>query len=139
MAGSMQSWIEAVLLIVLTVGVMVLLITDMNELYGKNYQIEGLDTSSLQSQIEELSNSSAQQIRTGEVTFWGGLGMSLSTSWAVILSTAQLLWGFLSGNFINVIIVQYMGLPTIVAVVFRSLYFIAVMFLILKVVFRITV
>lgn len=136
-AATMQTWVETIVISVALVVLMGLVISDMNEIHGKDNSLAGLPTDSYKTAIDNYQENMNEKTTGGEVSFLSALGLTLSTSWDIIVSTTSLLWGFIAGNWISTILIDYMGLPIIIGWALRSIFYMAIGFLILKILFRI--
>ena len=138
--STLQNWTEGIIIGMLFVVIFsTVVITEMNNTYNKTNEVVGLDTSTVQSSINEYQSSMSDKIKGGEVSFLSAVGMTLSTSWDVIVSTLNLIWQFISGEWIHTIVIDYMHLPYAVALILQSLYFLSIGFIILRVLFKVKV
>ncbi len=137
-AGSMQGIIEGLLMVILVTGLVAIIVVQMNNLYDKDYSVAGVDYNDQLTKIQSYQANSTENLRTGDVSFLGSLGLSVSTSWNVASGAAQLIWQFLSGNMIRTIIIDWMGLPSLLASILQTLYYIMVGFILLKIIFRVS-
>lgn len=136
-AASLQTWTESIILAVVFVIIFGLVVADMNDTHSKNYNVTGLSTSGYESAINDYQNATSTKLAGGDVSFTSVFGLVLSTSWDVISSTANLIWGFLSGQWIRTIVIDYLQMPAAAAWGISSIFFIAIGFLIIRLLFRI--
>lgn len=135
--ATLQGWTEGIIIAVLFVILFGVVIGGMNTLYSEDHEIVGLDTQDMSDSIETYQESLNEKFKGGDVSFLSSIGMTLSTSWDIISSTTHLIWQFITGGWIRTIIVDYLRLPTQVGIMFQILYFIAIGFLILKLLFKV--
>jgi hypothetical protein len=137
--STFQTWVESIIVGVLIVIVFGIVVADFNNTYQQNNTIAGLETAGYQASINNFQSSLYNKTRGGEASFTSVVGLTLSTSWDIISSTSELIWGFISGQWIRTILVDYMKLPDIVGNMAQAIFFIAVGFIILKLLFKIKV
>ncbi len=130
--GSLRNHTEAIIISVLLVIIFGVIIAGMNDLYGKDYEVAGLETEGIMNAAEDYQKGMEEKYRGGEISFLAQVGFTLTTLWDIIFSTMNLIWSFLSGGWIQTITTDYMRLPAIIGFVFRMLYFIAIGFIVLK-------
>jgi len=138
-AQTMQGWVEGISVAVLFVLVFTVIIVNMNDLYSKNHNIEGLPTNDFYNKLTEQQDSMEQKFGEGEASFLGGVALTISTSWDVLFGTMTMLWSFITGGWIETIIVDYLPLGdsgVYVAYIIRALFFLSIGFIILKILFN---
>lgn len=138
MASTFETWVTAVSFSILFVIIFGMVVVDMNNLHGGDYEIEGLETDGIQSQLEDYSESAKERVDGGDVSFLSAVGMTLSTSWNIVTSLLSTLMFFVGGGWIETLII-YMRLPAIVGMIFRTLYIIALTFMVLRILFKVKV
>lgn len=139
-AATMQSWTEGIGLMVAFVIVFGVIIAGMNSLYSKDYNVEGLETDTFESALETYQASQQEKLHGGEASFTSAVGLTVSTSWDVVTSTLSLVWNFITGQWIQTILVDYLHLGEIgitLAFILRGLLFIAVGFIVLRILFKV--
>lgn len=134
-AVSLSGWTEGILLVLLFVGIFAIVIAGLNSMYGQNNDI-GLGTNTTQEAYQAYQDTLDSQIRGGEAEFTSNDGLTLKSSWAIIKSGTTIIWGFFTAGWIESI-VDYMNLPTAVAVTFRILFFLSLGYIILKILFKV--
>jgi len=135
--ATLQNWVEGIIIAVLFVIVFGVVIADMNNLYGKDHTIVGLETAGIQDSIEDYQESIEEKFSGGEATFLAQVGLTLKTSWDIISSTMALIWNFIAGGWIRTISTDYLKLPPVVGLIFQILYFISIGFIVLKILFKV--
>lgn len=133
---SLSGWTEGILLSVLIVILFGGVIVGFNTMYNKDNQI-GLGTNTSQSEFSEYQGTLADQIQSGEADFTSSEGLTLKSSWNIIESASSIIWNFFTGGWIETILTDYMKLPSIVATIFRILFFLSMGFIILKILFKV--
>lgn len=132
---SMVGWTEGILLSVLLVVAFGIIIGGMNVKYDKNNQI-GLGGNTTESAFINYQSTLEREIGGGEVEFTAGEGLTLKSSWTVIKSGISIIWSFLTGGWIETI-VMYLKLSSAVALTFRILYFLSIGYIILTILFKV--
>ena len=132
---SMSGWTEGILFSVLFVLILGIVIAGMNASYGEIYSI-GLNTNATEQAFIQYQDTLKSQVGTGEADFSSSSGLTLKSSWGIIKSGTSIIWSFLTGGWIE-IIVGYMNLPPEVALIFRILYVLSIGFIILKILFKV--
>jgi len=135
--ASFEGWTKTVALTMLFVVLLGLVIGTMNGMYGETFSI-GLDTSAIESggSLHTATISADGQIADGEVTQQDA-GLSLSSSWSVAKGIYSMLVGVFTGNWIHTIIVDMMQLPSAVALVIMMLYWASLIFIVIKLFFKV--
>lgn len=136
--ATFSGWTTIIILSVLFVILLVALTANMNALYNKNYDAGfGLPLNETYENMVGLQNTFETATNEGQASFTSAVGLSVSTSYQIIKSVVYLLWGFFSGSWIEIVIVDMIGLPAIVGVFVRLLYLLSVGFILLKILFRV--
>ena len=139
-AATMQGWTEGIGLMVIFVIVLGVIIVGMNDLYSKDYEIVGLETDSYSAALQSYEASQEEKIVGGEVDFESNNPISLKTSWDIIVGTVKLVWNFITGQWLQTILVDYLhlgGIGYTIYLILRGLLFIALGFIVLRIIFRI--
>ncbi len=137
--GSMEAWMYGLMLAMVFVLIFtVVVLPDMNNLHSGDYDVEGLPTDSLQESLESVSGSMNEKISSGDVSFLGALGMTLSTSWDMIVGVFQAIAIFLAGGWIMTI-GSMMHLPTVFTMILIGIYNLAIGFIVLRIIFKVRV
>lgn len=139
--GTFGAWIEAIIFIVLFVAAFTIIGNNMNTTYNKNYDTSfglGINNTldSLKSYQGNIDNSTK-----GDSSFNSQGWLVLTTLPAIIKTTLTLIWSFITGGFINSI-VGIMGLgeySIYVIILFRILYFVAIGFILLKILTKVVI
>lgn len=135
-AGTMEGWITGIFIAMLFVIVFtVIVLPSMNSAHSGDYSVEGLPTSGLEDKFESYQSGMNEKLSSGDVSFLGALGMTLSTSWDVISSTITTIAYFLIGGWIFTIC-SMMHLPGLVGGILMGLYNIAIGFIVLRIIFK---
>lgn len=133
----MGGWITGVLFAVLIVILLGMGFGAMNNQYNQTYELEGLATQETLDRLVDYQDTVDSELKEGDAGFTDD-GLTLSSSWAILSSVRTIVWSFVTGGWI-LTLVYYMGLPLIVGTIFRTLYFMSVVFIILKILFKIKV
>ena len=139
-AQTMQGWTEGIAIAVLFVMVFSIIVVGMNSLYSKDHAIEGLPTGDYYDKLKAQQDSMDEKFSEGDASFLGSVGLTISTSWDILFGTLTILWNFITGGWIETILVDYMRLGetgSVVAYVFRALFFLSIGFIILKILFKV--
>jgi len=135
-AGTMEGWVTGIFIAMLFVIVFtIIVVPGMNSSHLGDYAVEGLPTSGLEDKFQSYQSGMNEKLSSGDVSFLGALGMTLSTSWDVISSTITTIAYFLIGGWIFTIC-SMMHLPGLVAGILMGLYNIAIGFIVLRVIFK---
>lgn len=126
--ASFSTWTTGILLILLFLVVLsTTVLTPLNTTYSKDYST-GIDTSSLddfeaarQTADAKISNSTVVQTDSG---------LSLTETWGITKIVYNAVTSFLTGGFIDNLLTNVMGLPAIVGTVFRILFLMSLIFII---------
>jgi len=133
---SLSGWVEGILFSILFVALLTIVIGGMNVKYGQDNQI-GIGANTTESALINYQETLETQTKEGEATFTSTEGLTLKSSWGMIKNIIVIIWDFLTGGWIETIIINFMKLPMIVAVIFRVLYFISLGLIILTILFKI--
>lgn len=142
MAGTMQGWSETVIIMVLVVIVATILIGGFNDLYSEDHQLAGLNTSAFEKSYEDYQTSAQTKIEEGDAGFIANTGLVLVTSWDLIGNSYKIIKDFVLGGWIRTIIVDYMRFGEAgekFAFILRGIYFTALIFIILKILFKVPI
>lgn len=129
-------WVEGILLVTLFITLITMSIGGMNVHYSKDYQV-GLGTNTTEA-FGEFSESSINEIEGGEAEFTTTEGLSLKSSWSILKTTMRIIFSFLTGSFISIAF-NYLRFPPEVAIVFRLIFTLSIIFLILRALFKVKV
>ena len=136
---TLENWMQGIMLAVLFVIVFsAIIVPYFNKNHSGNYTIEGLPTETIQEKFEKYQEGMSEKLQGGEVSFTSVAGLTLSTSWDIIVSTLTTIWYFISAGWINTLI-SYVNLPLQVAYILRGLFIIAIGFILLKILFKVKV
>jgi hypothetical protein len=135
-------WIEVILFIMLFVGVLAVISISMNSKYGSNHDLTmGIATNSTTNSLKDLQVTLANSTKEGQSSF-SSLGIfQLTTIPRMMTAFGTLLWDFVTGSFINSI-VESMNLgdySAIVIVIFKLLYFITLILILIKIITRVVI
>lgn len=134
--ASFSGWLEVIVLCVAIVVLFAGIFKDMNTLHGKDYNL-GLGTDTTIDALEKMQNTVQNKTQGGTVTFLGYLGMTLSTAWDMTLGLVNLIWTFITGGWLETILTDYLNFPATVTMLIRMLWFISLVFVIYKIIFRV--
>lgn len=133
---SLSGWIEGILFSILFIAVLAIIIGGMNIKYSKDNQL-GIGANSTESALISYQGTLETQTKEGEATFTSTEGLTLKSSWGMIKNIIVIVWDFITGGWIETIIINFLKLPPIVAIIFRTLYFISLGLIILTILFKI--
>ncbi len=137
--ATMEGWMYGLMLAMVFVIIFsVVVLPGLNTTYSEDYNVEGLPTESLESSLESVSGSMNEKIASGDVSFLGALGMTLSTSWDMIVGVFQAIAIFLTGGWIMTICTM-MKLPEMFAFLLIGIYNLAIGFIVLRIIFKVRV
>lgn len=134
--ATLSGWFETIALSVLFVIVLTAIIGSFNIDFSKSNAIDGLDTSNTTTALGNFIGSSQEQIQGGEASFTSSSGLTLGTSWALMLAILNLIWTFLGGGWIFNIC-SMMHIPIIVATFLWIIYFGSLVFIIIRILFKV--
>jgi len=139
--ATLEGWTGTITIAVLFVLLFGVVVASMNNLYNKDYTIAGLETDGYQSAFESYQENVESKLKGGEASFTSAVGLTVSTSWDVIVSTFNLLGNFISGGWIRTIIIDYLHVQgnggVILAFFLRGLFLLSIGYAILKVLFKV--
>ena len=135
-------WIELVLFFMLIIIVLASIGSDMNSRYGKSNDLTlGLNMSVQYEALKQLKTDSVNDSLQGQTSLTDFGILKLLTAPKILVQTMSVLWSFIDGSFITQI-VNAMNLGDIgmyIGIIFRILYVLALVFILLKLVLRINV
>jgi hypothetical protein len=136
------TWIELIIFVVLFVGVLGILSYTINNNYGTNIDLSyGINSNDTINNLKSLQVDFDDTAKNGQASF-SSLGIfMLTTIPKMIMTVTSMVWGFVAGSWINSIVGlmnlgDYAGL---IITLFKLLYFIAIGFILIKIVTRIVV
>lgn len=133
---SLSGWIEGILFSILFVGIFAMIVGLMNVKYSQDNQI-GLGGNTTQSALIQYQGTLHTQTAEGEASFTSTEGLTLKSSWGMITGIVNIVWDFITGGWIETVIISWMKLPSLVALIFRVLWFISLGLIILTILFKI--
>jgi len=135
-AGSFSIYGEAILSVMLVlIVVSTLVLPSMNSIYDKSYST-GMNTSALE-EWQDLESKARGQTG-GEVTQTNSdSGLSLTTSWAIAKAVYNAIVSFATGGFIDTLVVEVLRLPAPVAWVLKVLWLLSLIYIIIKLFFKV--
>lgn len=136
--SSISSWTEGILLSLAFVLILGIVLGGYNVLYDKNYNVPISDNTTEPLFVEYMSTSQ-DNIKGGEVAFDAQQGISLKSSYGLIVDVVNVVWLFISGGWIeNTFEMLGMGASaTALASTLRILYFISLVFAVLYALFKV--
>lgn len=122
-------WTTAVLLVLLAIVIVTTqILIPMNSTYNQSFSV-GLDTSAIedfeaarQTADSTLSTSTVEQTTEG---------LSLTEAWSIGKMIYKAIVNFLTGGFVDNLLVNILGLPAIVGMVVRILFLMSLIFIII--------
>lgn len=136
--GSISGWTEGILLSIALVLVLGVIVTNMNGLYGQNKEI-GLGTNTTANSFINYQDTASGQIVGGTASFDSVNGITLSSSWGILKEAFSVVAGVITGGWIEQIF-AYTSLGEsgqIIASYLRVLWFLALVFAILYILFKV--
>lgn len=123
------SWTTAVLFVLLAIVIVTTqILAPMNTTYNQSFSV-GLDTSAIDD-FEETRQTADSTLSTSTVEQTSE-GLSLTEAWSVGKIIYQAIVGFLTGGFIDNLLVDILGLPAVVGTIFRILFLMSLIFIII--------
>ena len=137
--ASLSIWAETAIFSLLFLAVFGVIVGSMNLSYSKNYNSGFGDSQNTTQLLVTYGNTSQQKISGGEVNFNSINGITLKTSWDLILDLLNIVWAFISGGFIyNIIMALQLGATgQLLAVALQTVFVISLISAILYTLFRV--
>lgn len=140
-ASTFQGWSEAVIILLLFIFSVAIIVSSMNNKYGQNKDASfgtGLqDTAnSTYASMAGYQNTMQIGIQNGTATFGSIFGLTLSTSYDILLASVRIFWALISGGWITAA-VSLMHLPLVLGIMFQLLYLLSIGYILIKLLFRI--
>jgi hypothetical protein len=137
--SSVSEWTTGILFTILFVGVLALVVANMNLLYDENMDIGITDNSGTEELFVQYQDTAEQQLKGGEVEFDAEQGVSVKSSWGLLLDSSTIAWGFLTGGFIeNAVAKMNLGeAGTALGRTLRIVFFLSLVFAILYALFKV--
>jgi len=133
--ATLSGWTDGIIMSLLFVIILGGVITGMNTIYTKDYDV-GLATSDTYNDIQNLQSNLQSKIGGAEADTASDGTLILSTSWDIIKTATALVWKFLTGSWLFTI-GGWLHLPVIVSGVLSVLFFVSMGFVILRLLFKI--
>jgi hypothetical protein len=139
--ASLSTFTEVALFSVLIIGLLVIISTQMNAIYGANNDLSFGMSGMSNSTLNELKSyqGTLKTGATGDATTNALTGINLATVWGMILGGVNLVWNFVTGFWIE----QGVGLMhlgeagTILAVILRIAFVFSIGFIIIKLIMKV--
>jgi hypothetical protein len=96
--GNVSGWTEGILLIVGFVVVLSLVVGGFNGLYGKSYSVPLIDDTT--QDFIDYQTSAKDQLQEGDVDVGTANGITLKSSYDILMQGVNAVWTFLSGGWI---------------------------------------
>lgn len=135
-------WIELVLFIIVMIGALTFIGLDLNDRYSQNHDLTlGLNVSNQLSSLNDFKKDAVNDSLQGQSSLSDYGIMKLLTTPKILMQTLSILWSFVDGSFITTVVnaMQLGAIGSTIAVVFRILYVITLVFIVLKLVLRINI
>lgn len=127
--ASLQTWTYGILFILLFLVILTSqILTPMNSTYNKSFSV-GLNTSAID-EFETARQSADSQIATGEVEQTNE-GLTLKSAWSVGKLAYNTIVSFVTGEFIDNLLTNILGLPEEVGLVMRIIFLMSLIFVII--------
>jgi hypothetical protein len=102
--SSLTGWVEAMVFFALSVGLIAIIFAGMNADYSESYSV-GINTSSIETNLKTQTSEGQSQILGGEANNNANSDAGiLSTSIGILTGSANMIWGFVTGGWIETII-----------------------------------
>lgn len=131
--ASFTGWIEAGLLGTLLIMCFVIMTGGLDSSYKQSHEIPLVGNTTKWTVLQDSLQTQSEQ---GEVQFSSYTGITLKSSWAMIQLLSATIWGVITGGWVYTLVIL-LHLPTIVATVLQSLYFLSVILILLYIVTRV--
>lgn len=137
--ATIKGFSEGIILSLAFIALLSVAISSLNIDYGKNYNHGFTDDSGAEQLFIEYQDTSQAQIEGGEAEFDAEQGITVKSSWGITKDVADIVWNFVTGGWIEQLTNSWhVGESgTIIAKFFRIIYFIAVVFALLYVLFKV--
>lgn len=139
--GNVSGWTEGIIFTLAFLAILAVVVAGFNTLYNQNHSIGITDNSGAEQLFINYQDTADQQISGGEVEFDAQQGISLKSSYGLTVDAIKIIWGFLSGGFIENVIEAW-GVGTAGAIFAKSiriLWFLSLVFALLYALFKIKV
>jgi len=138
--GNVSGWAEGILLSLAFIVILTLVIGNFNILYGQNNDI-GINDETTQQRFIQYADTSQGQLQGADVEFDARQGVTVKQSWGLVLDVTGVIWGFLTGGFIEQIFsATNLGESgVILAGILRILWFLSLIFALLYALFKVVV
>ena len=134
--ATLGNWLEASLLSIGFVILLAVVIVGMNGIYGQNYDgTFGLGSKATTESFEQLQGTLTTGVQEGEATFGDDGGLSISTMWALVKTTWNVIGDFITGGWIEDV-GSLANIPTPFLVILRILYLVSITFILIKLLFK---
>ena len=136
--ASFKGWTEAIIMVCVLLVLFGKIISESNRQYNRNDDGSlGLNTNTFLDKFNNITGTSQNTIQTGDVqttnTVWG---LSFTGVWSIMVGVFTTLGGFFvpgSGGSIYQIVVGLLHLPVVLATGFQILFFISIIFIVIKI------
>lgn len=134
--GDLMLWIEIVLFLILFLGVLAIIGSDMNDTYGKNHDLTfGLNLSSQYDDLKVYKSDVLNSTSSGQTTMTDYGVLKITSVPKMLLTAGNVAWSFVNGNFLYRLVVNmHLGgtYTEYVAAIFQILYVVAIGFIFIK-------
>jgi hypothetical protein len=141
-ATTIISWVEVIIFIFLFLIIIGIIGGDMNSRYGGSRDLSlGLNVSQNFNDLIGYKATMQNSTDSGQVSMTDFGILKLVTTPTILFSALGIIWNFVNGSFIDALVGQMnLGIYGIyIALTFKALYFIAVGFILIKLVLRIAI
>ena len=140
--GTLSIWIELTILLIIVVAIMGIIGTNMNAQTGQSHDLTfGLQTNTTQDAIVSLQGTITNSTSEGQTSLTDYGIFKLATLPHIIYVSVSMLWNFIGGNFINTLVgMMYLGeYSTLLIIFLKLLYWLAIAFILIKLILKIQV
>lgn len=101
---NISGWTEGILFTLAFVAILTVAISSMNLMYNQNYDLGITDNSNASDLFVKYQDTAKEQAESGEVGFDATQGITLKSSYGMMMDALRIIWSFLTGGFIENII-----------------------------------
>lgn len=139
--GNISGWTEGILLTLAFVTIIGIVVAGFNILYNQDHSIGFTDNSNSEQLFINYQDNANSEIQGGDVEFDASQGISLKNSYGLTKDAISIVWGFMSGGFIEEAINSWnLGASgAAFAKTIRILWFLSLVFALLYALFKIAI
>lgn len=138
--SSLAGWLEVSGGLVIIMTLILIIFSEMNSIYDKNLDGSfGISTNSTRQKLIDYQDTLKQNVKEGEASS-SGLGISLTTIWAIISAGVSMMWEIVTGGWISSAIITYFHAGeagVILALVLRVMFVLSIGLIVIKLVLKV--